>query len=64
MTNRCFACNKTLGKAPALVGCKDEQTVYVGRECFKAIEAAGEQGYQPPKGGPRLYLLKFTQHAA
>lgn len=57
-TERCFACNRTLGKRPAVVDTRDGQTVFVGRECFKLIKAAGEAGYQPPLGGPRLYLCK------
>jgi hypothetical protein len=54
--NKCYACGKKLGKNPALVDTRDEQLVYVGRECLKLIKQAGEQGYQPPQGGPRLYL--------
>lgn len=57
MTERCYACDRKLGKAPVLVDTRDDQTVFVGSECFKQIEAAGEDGWQPPKGGPRLYLL-------
>lgn len=55
--NRCFACARKLGKNPNIADCADEQTVYVGAECFNLIRKAGEAGYQPPKGGPRLYLL-------
>ena len=55
---RCFACDRQLGKTPRLVDTRDGQTVYVGSECFKHIEAAAELGWQPSKGGPRLYLLK------
>lgn len=54
---RCFACDKLLGKNPNLVDTRDAQTVYVGAECFKLIKRAGEAGYQPPKGGPRLWLI-------
>lgn len=58
----CFVCGKALGKTPALVRCEDEQTVYVGRECFKRIKAAGNAGWLPEPDkhgltGPRLYLL-------
>lgn len=56
--DKCFACDKPLGKSPALVDTRDAQTVYVGSECFKKIRAAGDSGYQPPLGGPRLYLLR------
>ena len=55
----CFACGKKLGMMPQLVTCKDDQTVHVGIECYRLIKATGKDGYQPPKGGPRLYLLQF-----
>lgn len=55
----CFSCGKKLGKKPATVTCEDEQDVRVGSECFKLIQAAGIVGYQPPKGGPKLFLLEF-----
>jgi hypothetical protein len=54
---RCFACNKRLGKNPALVDTRDGQFVFVGSECFRLIKKAGESGYQPAMGGPRLYTL-------
>lgn len=56
---RCFACDKKIGARSAadLVDTRDDQLVYVGAECRKKIEAAGEAGYQPPKGGPRLFLI-------
>jgi hypothetical protein len=54
--DRCFACGRKLGRNPDLVDTRDGQTVFVGREWFKLIQAAGETGYQP-KGGPRLWLL-------
>jgi hypothetical protein len=63
MTERCYACDRKLGKAPQLVGCQDDQTVHVGIECYRLIKSAGAEGYQPSKGGPRLYLLQFTKHA-
>lgn len=57
-TNKCFACDKRLGKNPKMVDTRDAQIVFVGSECFKMIEKAGESGYQPPKGGPKLYEVK------
>ena len=54
----CFACDRKLGRNPKLVDTRDDQTVYVGTECYKLVMAAGEKGYQPPAGGPRLYPLK------
>jgi len=59
--NKCYACGRNLGKTPKLVDTRDSQLVYVGRECFKLIKAAGESGYQPPTGGPRLYLVQNGQ---
>lgn len=37
-----------------MVDTRDDQLVFVGSECFKQIT---EAGWQPPKGGPRLYPL-------
>ena len=53
----CFACDKPLHGNPTLADTRDGQTVYVGPECLRRIRAAGEAGYQPPRGGPRLYLI-------
>lgn len=55
---RCFACNRPLGGHPASADTRDGQVVYVGGECERHILAAGDDGYQPPKGGPRLYPMK------
>ena len=55
---RCFACDRKLGKNPAVVTCSDEQDVFVGSECYKDILAAGKDGWVPPSGGPRLFTLK------
>lgn len=61
MTNEiptfCFACDRKLGKNPKMADTRDNQIVYVGINCYKHIEDAGETGYQPPLGGPRLYPL-------
>lgn len=54
---RCFACGRPLGANPHRADTRDAQVVDVGRECYRLIEAAGEDGYQPPRGGPRLWLL-------
>ncbi len=55
---RCFACGRRLGAAAVVVDTRDSQSVAVGRECYKLVVAAGDVGYQPPKGGPRLWLLR------
>jgi hypothetical protein len=41
----------------------------VGPDCFRHIERAGVDGYQPPRGGPKLFatvsLAKtYAQNAA
>lgn len=54
---RCFSCDRILGATPKLVDTRDGQTVYVGVECYKLVKAAGKKGYQPPQGGPILWLL-------
>lgn len=70
---KCFACDKpitagvinpeTLSIDPMgfMVDTRDDQTVEVGPECYKKVKAGGEAGYQPPKGGPKLYLIKETK---
>lgn len=56
--DKCFACDRKLrGKDSWLVTTADGQTVFVGTDCHRHIANAGESGYQPPKGGPRLWLL-------
>ncbi len=57
--DKCFACDRPITEG-YLVGCADEQDVGVGPECYSKIKKTGFAGYQPPKGGPRLYEL---QHA-
>lgn len=59
---RCFACDRKLGNNPYLVDTRDDQTVFVGSECFRKIKAAGEKGYLPPPDefgvtGPRLWII-------
>ena len=55
---RCYACDKSLGRNPALADTRDNQIVFVGTECSKQIQRAGNAGWQPPKGGPRLYPIR------
>ena len=58
---KCFACDRRLGRNPHLIDTRDGQTAFVGSECFKLIKASGEFGYQPPLGGPRLWTIKPNQ---
>lgn len=57
MDERCFACGRAVGQSPKMADTRDDQIVFVGRECYKLIVAAGADGYQPPTGGPRLWLV-------
>lgn len=55
---KCFACGKRLGtRMPGRADTRDGQWVYVGSECSKRIETAGDEGWQPPRGGPRLFPM-------
>jgi hypothetical protein len=54
---RCFACNKPMKGSRHLVACQDDQTAFVGPECFRKIRKSGAAGYQPELGGPRLYII-------
>lgn len=54
---RCYACDRRLTASKYLVTCSDEQTAFVGSECFKHIRRAPD-GWQPAKGGPRLFLIR------
>lgn len=58
MKEKCFACDKPLGDTHRYADTRDDQIVRVGPNCFALIQAAGEEGYQPPKGGPKLYVVK------
>ena len=59
---RCFACSARLTR-PESVFLSDkfsygwQYEVHVGPECFKHVKAVGVTGYQPPKAGPRLFLI-------
>ena len=56
---KCFACDRPLYQHGhrLRVDTRDSQIVFVGRGCFEKIKAAGDAGYQPPLGGPRLYPM-------
>jgi hypothetical protein len=55
--DRCFACGKPLRGRRFLIDTRDSQTAIVGPDCFAHIRLAGDDGYQPPQGGPRLYEI-------
>lgn len=54
-TDRCFACDRKLLSRRYKADTRDDQIVDVGPDCYKLVKATGEQGYQPPLGGPRLW---------
>ena len=52
----CFACDKLiLVPNPKQAWTADPQMQHVGANCFAKIKAGGTDGWQPPKGGPRLF---------
>lgn len=56
---KCYACDRVLKKPHAVyTGDDGGQRQFVGPECFQHVLAAGATGYQPPKGGPRLYATR------
>ena len=56
MKEKCFACGKVIHRAvPLLADTRDDQVTFVGADCWRKVKEAGEAGYQPPRGGPRLY---------
>lgn len=65
MKLRCYACDRTAKTAGAVVYTADDggQRQFVGPDCYQQIQAAGSAGFQPPKGGPRLYIERPRQDA-
>lgn len=57
---KCFACDKKMKNKKYLVRCIDEQTVFIGPECYNKV-LRSDNGYQPPLGGPKLYLISDQQ---
>jgi hypothetical protein len=58
---KCFACDRPIlpGRRYLVIVWDEDQTVYVGSECYRNIKKADKQGegWQPPKGGPKLGLI-------
>ena len=61
VTAPCFVCGRGLRGKGWTVYCTDEQAPRVGPDCYKKVVAAGEAGYQPPLGGPRVWAV--MEHA-
>lgn len=60
ITERCFACDKPLrtpSSSPIVITSDGAQVVAVGPDCFRRVKAGGDNGYQPDKGGPRLFVI-------
>lgn len=60
----CFACGREIHGGSVSVWTADPQMQYVGPECAKYIRDAGPEGYQPSKGGPRLYWTRVAAETA
>lgn len=60
MEHKCFACEKPLKEGGFIAWTRDGQQVEVGSECNKRINGMQQHGYQPPKGGPRLYNVMLN----
>lgn len=62
---KCYACDRVLKKPHAVyTGDAGGQRQFVGPECFQYVLAAGAIGYQPPRGGPRLYPARPADAAS
>ena len=63
MEKKCYACGRgfTADENRVLVDTHEDQAVFVGRECYRHIVASGENGWQPPKGGPRLWTMTLNR---
>lgn len=58
---RCFLCGRKLGKHPTLADTRDDQLVFIGSECAKLVNSAGDKGYDGPNyklGYVKVYPLK------
>jgi hypothetical protein len=60
--DRCYACGKPFrdpnNRQDVFLPDDDHRTVLVGPECFRHVVRAAAVGYQPPRGGPRLFIEK------
>ena len=54
---KCFACGKKLKENLHVADTRDSQTIIVGPCCYRNIKKSGEHGYQPPRGGPKLWRV-------
>lgn len=58
-TEKCFACDRRLVR-PHSVFTRDKHSdgkkyvVFVGPECCRHVQSAGQAGFQPPKAGSKV----------
>ena len=65
--DKCFACGRgfrrnSYGRIvfhPMAITI-DGQRIFVGHDCHRKIAIAGSHGYQPPRGGPRLWTEMYA----
>jgi uncharacterized protein (DUF169 family) len=57
----CYACGKKMRGRSNDVVTSDNQAQCVGSDCLKHIRRGGAEGFQPKRGGPRLYLPDFKK---
>ena len=57
MESRCFACGRAIKDTALTEWCdtRGGREAPVGPDCYRKIVAAGEAGYKPTKGRPRLW---------
>jgi hypothetical protein len=59
METKCFACDRPIKrKVPLQAMTIDGQLVVIGSECYRQIGKDPTNGYQPPKGGPKVYYAE------
>jgi hypothetical protein len=55
---RCYACDKLHASVEYVLTEDGAQTVPVGPSCYAKVRKLDKHGgYQPPRGGPRLFLI-------
>lgn len=54
-TERCYLCERPIYTTVHKVYTSDGQTQFAGEECYRMVRDSGLDGYQPPKGGPRVW---------
>jgi hypothetical protein len=67
----CFVCGRRLNSGPygrpfnhPTVITIDGQRPAVGHDCARKVANAGEEGYRPPLGGPRVWTELYAPEEA